>query len=189
MLAIQTTGLSDAGGPVFGFGNLGALTEDDKSQLAQQVKDASTNFMSGDVRSILATIPTDADRSDVAAKAIALGGDPTTIHSALASVQGDAQSSAAFQKAFTVSTPVRILWGVLSTASFAASVYHGYKRNNSVGWAIWWGLMGGLFPVITPVIAFAQGFAQPKRSGFGRRRKARVAGFGQARRYRRRNVI
>lgn len=52
------------------------------------------------------------------------------------------------------------VWALLSTASFAASVYHGYKRNDSVGWAIWWGVMGGLFPVITPTIAVAQGYGK-----------------------------
>ena len=64
-----------------------------------------------------------------------------------------------------VSSPTSIfggggLWPVLSFASAAASTYHGYKRNDSVGWAVWWGLMGGLFPVITPVIAIAQGFGK-----------------------------
>ena len=52
--------------------------------------------------------------------------------------------------------------GAVSTASMAASAYHGYKRNQSVGWALWWGLMGATFPVITPVIAVAQGFAKPE---------------------------
>lgn len=56
-----------------------------------------------------------------------------------------------------------ILGGLLVTASMAASAYHGYKRNSSVGWAIWWGLMGTLFPVITPVIAVAEGFGKPKK--------------------------
>jgi hypothetical protein len=51
--------------------------------------------------------------------------------------------------------------GVLVTASVAASAYHGYKRNQSIGWAVWWALMGGLFPVITPAIAVAQGFGDP----------------------------
>ena len=50
----------------------------------------------------------------------------------------------------------------LSTASMALSAYHGYKRNDSVGWALVWGLLGGTFPVITPVIALAQGFGQEK---------------------------
>jgi hypothetical protein len=49
---------------------------------------------------------------------------------------------------------------LVATASMAASAFHGYKRNESVGWALWWGLMGGMFPVITPVIAVAQGFAK-----------------------------
>lgn len=52
--------------------------------------------------------------------------------------------------------------GILATASVAASAYHGYKRNRSVGWAVWWGFMGGLFPVITPAIALAQGFGKRK---------------------------
>ena len=55
--------------------------------------------------------------------------------------------------------------------SVALSTYHGYKRNNSLGWALWWGFMGGLFPVITPVIAFAQGFG--KRAGGGGKRRRR----------------
>lgn len=55
------------------------------------------------------------------------------------------------------------VWGLLSTASMAASAYHGYKRNESVGWALVWGLCGALFPVITPVIAVAQGYGEPDR--------------------------
>jgi len=57
---------------------------------------------------------------------------------------------------------VRIAWAVLSTASMAASAFHGYRRNQTVGWALWWGLMGGMFPVITPTIALAQGFGKEK---------------------------
>ena len=52
--------------------------------------------------------------------------------------------------------------GIVSTVSAAASGYHGYKRNNSVGWAIGWFFLGGLFPIITPVIAYAQGFGKPR---------------------------
>jgi hypothetical protein len=58
---------------------------------------------------------------------------------------------------------IRMLWGIAATASMAAGVYHGYKRNNSLGWGLWWGLMGGLFPVVTPVVAVAQGFGKRKR--------------------------
>ena len=62
-------------------------------------------------------------------------------------------------------TPEKVEYGVMgaiSTISAAASGYHGYKRNNSVGWAIGWFFLGGLFPIITPVIAYAQGFGKPR---------------------------
>lgn len=58
-----------------------------------------------------------------------------------------------------VSNPI---FRVLQMVSVGASAYHGYKRNNSIGWAIGWGLLGGLAPVITPAVALAQGFGKPK---------------------------
>jgi hypothetical protein len=51
----------------------------------------------------------------------------------------------------------------LMAASSAAAAYHGYKRNQSVGWAIWWGVMGYVAPVITPAVAVAQGFGKRGR--------------------------
>lgn len=54
-----------------------------------------------------------------------------------------------------------VAWTAVSTASMAASAFHGYRRNQSVGWGLWWGLMGGMFPVIVPTIALAQGYAKP----------------------------
>jgi len=55
------------------------------------------------------------------------------------------------------------VWGLLATASAAASGYHGIKRHHgSIGWGVWWFLMGGLFPIITPTVAVAQGFAKAK---------------------------
>ena len=74
-------------------------------------------------------------------------------------------------------SPLAIGFYVIDTASMALCAYHGYKRNNSVGWAIAWGLMGTMFPIIAPVIAFAEGFAKPiqrtakanKRRGRGKR--------------------
>lgn len=58
---------------------------------------------------------------------------------------------------------VGVAVSLVSTASMAASAYHGYRRNDSVGWALWWGLMGGMFPVIVPVIAVAQGFGEKEK--------------------------
>lgn len=52
------------------------------------------------------------------------------------------------------------LWTALSWAGAGAGAYHGYKRNNSVGWAIGWGILGAWFPLFTVPIAFAQGFGK-----------------------------
>lgn len=57
---------------------------------------------------------------------------------------------------------VATAWTVLAAASTGISAYHGYKRNDSVGWAIVWGLLGGMFPIIVPAVALAEGFAKPK---------------------------
>jgi hypothetical protein len=52
---------------------------------------------------------------------------------------------------------------LLGTIGVAVGAYHGYKRNNSAGWAIAWALAGGLAPIITVPIALAQGLGKPKR--------------------------
>lgn len=59
-------------------------------------------------------------------------------------------------------SPRMLIWGLISAASAGVSGFHGYKRNNSVGWGIAWFVLGGLFPVITPTVAFAQGFGKRK---------------------------
>jgi hypothetical protein len=48
-------------------------------------------------------------------------------------------------------------------AGAAAGAYHGYKRNNSVGWAVGWALLGGLVPIITVPLSLAQGFGKKKK--------------------------
>jgi len=53
-----------------------------------------------------------------------------------------------------------MFYGVLSVAGGALSAYHGYKRNDSVGWAIGWGLLGAWFPIITVPVALAQGYGK-----------------------------
>lgn len=49
---------------------------------------------------------------------------------------------------------------VLGTVGAAAGAYHGYKRNDSIGWAIAWALLGSMFPVVTIPLSFAQGFGK-----------------------------
>lgn len=54
---------------------------------------------------------------------------------------------------------------ILSLASLAAGIaltYHGYKRNDSVLWALSWGLFGGMIWPITLPIAFGQGYGKPR---------------------------
>jgi hypothetical protein len=48
-------------------------------------------------------------------------------------------------------------------AGLAAGAYHGYKRNDSVGWAIGWAVLGSLFWPIALPIMFAQGFGERKK--------------------------
>lgn len=54
-------------------------------------------------------------------------------------------------------------WSLLSTTGLVTGAYHGYRRNNSIGWAIGWALLGGLFPFITIPVSLAQGFGKPAR--------------------------
>lgn len=56
---------------------------------------------------------------------------------------------------------LKIAMMVAGTAASMAGAYHGYKRNESVGWAFGWALFGGLiWPLAIPVM-FAQGFGKP----------------------------
>lgn len=49
----------------------------------------------------------------------------------------------------------------IAAAGVGLGAYHGYRRNNSLGWGLVWGLAGGIAPVITTAVALAQGFGQP----------------------------
>lgn len=59
--------------------------------------------------------------------------------------------------------PAHVALGIIAAVATAAGAYHGYRRHDSVGWAIGWGLASGLFPYIALPIAAAQGFAEPAR--------------------------
>lgn len=66
-------------------------------------------------------------------------------------------------------------WGkamaVAGSVSVPVLAYHGYKRNNSWGWAVVWGLFGSWVWPITVPVAFAQGYAKPKKVRRNRRRR------------------
>ncbi len=61
-----------------------------------------------------------------------------------------------------LSPGLRTAWEIAALASVGACAYHGYKRTQSVGWAIGWAAVGALFPVVSVGIALAQGFGKAK---------------------------
>lgn len=90
------------------------------------------------------------ERTQVAQELISNGVDSGTVSSALAWLSTSSKVGASW------------IWGVLSVASAAASGYHGYRRNQSIGWGLTWFTLGALFPVVTPTIALAQGFGKER---------------------------
>lgn len=59
------------------------------------------------------------------------------------------------------------VYSLIALVAGGASAYHGYRRNDSVGWAVVWYLMGAWFPFITLPVAFAQGYAKRARGTAG----------------------
>jgi hypothetical protein len=88
-----------------------------------------------------------------------LAGVPPIV-SPIAGLAGNYLGSSTQEVEFTTGMKI---WLFLSVIAGPVCAYHGCKRNESVGWAIWWLMMGGIFPVVTPVIAVAQGFAKPAK--------------------------
>lgn len=123
-----------------------SLTEEIDGLLARSPRPTS-----GELAEFLKLYHQGAARDAAARALIAKGVDANEVGSALAWVNASA---------VWLSRPV--IWGVLATVSMAASAYHGYRRNQSVGWAVWWALMGLTFPVLTPAIGLAQGFGKRK---------------------------
>ena len=60
-------------------------------------------------------------------------------------------------------SPAHAVLALIYTAGMVAGIYHGYKRNDSVGWAIVWGVSAGLFPFFALPIAAAQGYGEPRK--------------------------
>ena len=57
------------------------------------------------------------------------------------------------------STLALVHWGLALIGS-TTGAYHGYKRNDSVGWGIGWYFLGAMFPEITIPVSLAQGFGK-----------------------------
>ncbi len=70
--------------------------------------------------------------------------------------------------------PVPAWRQAVGTVAAAACAYHGYKRNDSAGWAVGWALFGSLAPFLALPIALAQGFGKPvHRPAMAANRRAR----------------
>lgn len=110
----------------------------------------SPNPTSTQVAEFLRLYERGAKRNEVAQALIARGVSANAISAALTWL--DASGKINWQK----------VWSVAAVASAAASGYHGYRRNQSIGWAAWWFVMGGIFPIFTPIVATAQGFGKKK---------------------------
>jgi len=67
-------------------------------------------------------------------------------------------------------SPMRQLAYLSGIVASAALVYHGYKRSQSIGWALVWGILGGAFWPLAVPIAVAQGFGRPEIRRNRRRR-------------------
>ena len=128
----------------------GALTDAEAKAMGESL--ARQQPASWDLAAALKPLDKDS-RQKVIAYYLAAGGSSFTLESAQRELHR-----------WTINPTWAAIWGVAATASFAACVYHGYKRNDSVGWAIGWGALALLFPVVTPVIAVAQGFGKPKKA-------------------------
>lgn len=62
----------------------------------------------------------------------------------------------------TVNPALRAAAIALGWAGAIGGAYHGYKRNQSYGWAIGWSIFGSFLPFLAIPIALAQGFGKRK---------------------------
>lgn len=83
---------------------------------------------------------------------------------ALAQLPGEPPpaTDAATADVVRMATGYWLVWSALGVVGGAMGAYHGYKRNNSLGWGIAWALLGSMFPIITIPISLAQGFGKRK---------------------------
>jgi hypothetical protein len=127
----------------------GALTDAEAKAMGESL--ARQQTASWDLAAALKPLDKDS-RAKVIAYYLAAGGSSFTLERAQSELDR-----------WSINPTWAAIWGVAATASFAVSVYHGYKRNNgSLGWALGWGALALFFPVVTPVIAIAQGLGKPK---------------------------
>jgi len=81
-----------------------------------------------------------------------------------------------YEDFFVPKTALGWVYRILSIVGMVSGAYHGYKRNDSIGWAIGWGLLGGAFPFITIPVSLAQGFGKRRNPRDRRSRRRNSTG-------------
>jgi len=90
-----------------------------------------------------------------------IGASPDGLGMTVRSFGDDAQVIAA--EPSPARKALMVAYALAGVAGAAIGAYHGYKRNDSVGWAIGWSILGSLFPVVVIPVAYAQGIGERKR--------------------------
>ena len=85
---------------------------------------------------------------------------PTTAWSSNLFAAAPAADGTSTGQLATNGMPWETLASTVAVAGTALGAYHGFKRTESLGWAVGWALLGGLFPFITIPVALAQGFGR-----------------------------
>lgn len=62
-----------------------------------------------------------------------------------------------------LNSPLYKAYRALGMVGAIAGAYHGYKRNESVGWAIGWGFFGSILPFVALPVAYFQGFGKKEK--------------------------
>lgn len=101
----------------------------------------------------------------------------TPRHVGLANVPSSEAAQAAVDR--ITGSPWFWVFRLASAVGAFSGAYHGYKRNNSVGWAIGWFFFGGALPMLSIPISLAQGFGKAKgaKKSKNRRRRRRNGEF------------
>lgn len=76
---------------------------------------------------------------------------------AITAISGLGETTLSFPPASV--SPLR---AALGTVAAAVCAYHGYRRNDSAGWAAGWAFFGSVAPILALPIALAQGFGKPR---------------------------
>jgi len=136
-------------GYIFGGLGLGLAASELVNKLAAEVD----QLPAADLADIFDQFTT-RERKQLIVDLIAAGVDPLRIN--------DAMRELDFRRTTRLRRGTRAALWLLALTSGGASAFHGYRRNQHIGWALVWFSLGTLFPVPTLAVGFAQGFGRRK---------------------------